>query len=87
MFSLEMLGCYNDEPRSQRYPPFLGRGRPSQGNFIASHPTCARALLNSALAAFKASTNFPVEGTAAFKVPGVSWSDHLSFWRSGYPAL
>ena len=53
-----------------------------------SYPTCARALLNSALAAFKAITNFPVEGTAAFsRVPGVSWSDHLSFWRSGYPAL
>ena len=89
MFSLEMLGCYNDEPRSQRYPPFLGRGRPSQGNFIAFVSNLrSRPLLNSALAAFKASTNFPVEGTAAFSwVPGVSWSDHLSFWRSGYPAL
>ena len=32
--------------------------------------------------------NFPVEGTAAYSwVPGVSWSDHLSFWRSDYPAL
>ena len=48
----------------------------------------SRPLLNNALAAFKASTDFPVEGTAAFSwVPGVSWSDHLSFWRSGYPAL
>ena len=81
MFSLEMLGCYNDETRSQRfYPPFLGRGRPSQGNFIAFVSNLrSRPLLNNALAAFKASTNFPVEGTAAFSwVPGVSWSDHLS---------
>ena len=32
--------------------------------------------------------NFPVEGTAVYSwVPGVSWSDRLSFWRSGYPAL
>ena len=89
MFSLEMLGYYNDEPRSQRYPPILGRGRPNRGDFIAFVSNLrSRPLLNSALAAFKASTDFPVEGTAAFSwVPGVSWSDHLSFWRCGYPAL
>jgi Zn-dependent M28 family amino/carboxypeptidase len=89
MFSLEMLGCYRDEPGSQRYPPFLGRGRPSQGDFIAFVANLrSRPLLDRALAAFKASTDFPSEGTATFGwLPGVSWSDHLSFWRVGYPAL
>jgi Zn-dependent M28 family amino/carboxypeptidase len=89
MFSLEMLGCYIDESRSQRYPPFLGRGRPNRGDFIAFVANLSsRPLLDSALAAFKASTDFPVEGTATFGwLPGVSWSDHLSFWRVGYPAL
>jgi hypothetical protein len=48
----------------------------------------SRRLLKVALAAFKASADFPVEGTATFSwVPGVSWSDHLNFWRQGYPAL
>lgn len=89
MFSLEMLGCYRDEPRSQRYPPFIGRGRPSRGDFIAFVANLrSRPLLDRALAAFKASTDFPAEGTAIFGwLPGVSWSDHLSFWRVGYPAL
>jgi Zn-dependent M28 family amino/carboxypeptidase len=89
MFSLEMLGCYKDEPRSQRYPPFLGRGRPNRGDFIAFVANLrSRRLLDRALSAFKASSDFPVEGTATFGwLPGVSWSDHLSFWRVGYPAL
>ncbi|HEX8874569.1 MAG TPA: M28 family peptidase [Nitrosospira sp.] len=89
MFSLEMLGCYRDEPGSQQYPPFLGRGRPDRGNFIAFVANLrSRPLLERALAAFKAGTDFPVEGTAAFGwLPGVSWSDHLNFWRRGYPAL
>ncbi len=29
-----------------------------------------------------------MEGTATFGwLPGVNWSDHLNFWREGYPAL
>jgi Zn-dependent M28 family amino/carboxypeptidase len=89
MFSLEMLGCYRDEPRSQKYPPFLGRGRPDRGNFIAFVANIrSRRLLKRALVAFEACADFPVEGTATFSwVPGVSWSDHLNFWRQGYSAL
>ncbi len=89
MFSLEMLGCYTEEPGSQRYPYFLGRGRPDCGNFIAfvSNLHSGR-LLKRALAAFKASIDFPVESTAAFGwLPGINWSDHLNFWRCGYPAI
>ena len=38
--------------------------------------------------AFRAHSDFPTESLAAFEViPGVGWSDHLSFWRQGYPAL
>ncbi|SEO80782.1 Peptidase family M28 [Nitrosovibrio sp. Nv6] len=89
MFSLEMLGCYRDESGSQQYPPFLGRGRPDRGNFIAFVANLrSRPLLKRALAAFKECTDFPVEGTATFGwLPGVNWSDHLNFWREGYPAL
>ncbi len=40
------------------------------------------------VAAFRAHSAFPSEHVATFGiVPGVSWSDHLSFWRQGYPAL
>jgi Zn-dependent M28 family amino/carboxypeptidase len=89
MFSLEMLGCYRDEPGSQQYPPFLGGGRPDRGDFIAFVANLrSRRLLKRAVVAFKAVSDFPVEGTATFGwLPGVSWSDHLNFWREGYPAL
>jgi Peptidase family M28 len=36
-------------------------------------------------AAFHANSDFPLETTATFPfIPGVSWSDHRSFWRQGY---
>ncbi len=89
MFSLEMLGCYSDAPGSQAYPPFIGRGRPDRGDFIGFVANLrSRRLLARALAAFRASTDFPAEGVATFGwLPGIHWSDHLSFWRRGYRAL
>ncbi len=89
MFSLEMLGCYRDEPGSQRYPPLFRHFHPDRGDFIALVANLrSRRLLKRALAAFRAGSNFPVETTATFGwIPGVSWSDHLSFWREGYRAV
>ncbi len=38
--------------------------------------------------AFRANSDFPLETAATFQsVPGVSWSDHRSFWRQGYRAM
>jgi Zn-dependent M28 family amino/carboxypeptidase len=89
MLSLEMLGCYGDAPGSQAYPPPLGLFYPDAGNFIAfvSNLRSWRAL-REVFDAFRASTDFPAEKLAspAF-VPGVSWSDQLSFWRAGYAAV
>lgn len=89
MFALEMLGCYSDAPGSQAYPPGLGRGRPDRGDFIGFVANLhSRRLLKSALSAFRASTAFPVESVATVGwLPGINWSDHLSFWRRGYRAL
>jgi Zn-dependent M28 family amino/carboxypeptidase len=48
----------------------------------------SRKELRQLVATFKAHSDFPVESLAAFEfVPGVAWSDHLSFWRQGYPAI
>lgn len=89
MLSLEMLGCYCDEPGSQDYPPFLRWFYPDRGNFIAfvSNLQSRRAL--KALAdAFAASTDFPFETLASPTfVPGVAWSDQLSFWQQGYQGV
>jgi Zn-dependent M28 family amino/carboxypeptidase len=89
MLSLEMLGCYSEAPGSQAYPPLLRWFYPDRGNFIAlvSNLRSRRALRELA-AAFRAHSDFPVKTLAspAF-VPGVAWSDQLSFWRQDYPAV
>jgi Zn-dependent M28 family amino/carboxypeptidase len=89
MLSLEMLGCYRDEPGSQAYPPLLRWFYPERGNFIAFVSNLrSRRALAAFTRAFRAACDFPAERLAApALVPGVSWSDQLSFWRAGYPAL
>lgn len=89
MLSLEMLGAYRDAPGSQRYPPFLRWFYPDRANFIAFVSNIAsRPALERTVAAFRSASAFPAESLAAPAiVPGVSWSDHLSFWRADYPAV
>ena len=89
MMSLEMLGCYSDEPGSQGYPPLFRYFYPDRGNFIALVSNLrSRGLLRRTVSLFKNHSDVPVESLATLSiVPGVSWSDHLSFWRHGYPAL
>lgn len=89
MMSLEMLGAYSDQPGSQRYPPFLGWFYPERANFIAFVSDLgSRRVLRRAVAAFRAASAFPAESLAAPGfVPGVSWSDQLSFWHEGYAAI
>ena len=89
MLSLEMLGCYSDAPGSQDYPPPLGLFYPKQGNYIGFVSNLrSRRALREAAGAFAQASEFPVERLAAPAfVPGVAWSDQLSFWREGYPAV
>ena len=45
-------------------------------------------MLREVVSAFRAVSDFPAERLASPGiVPGVSWSDHLSFWREGYPGV
>lgn len=89
MISLEMLGSYSEKPGSQSYPPLFRHFYPDRANFIAMISNRAsRKELQQMVAAFKARSDFPVESLATFEIiPGVAWSDHLSFWRAGYPAI
>jgi len=88
MLSLEMLGCYSDELGSQGYPPLLKHFYPAQGNYIAFVSNLrSRRSLRNVVDAFRAASDFPAEKLAApAMVPGIGWSDQLSFWREGYPA-
>lgn len=87
MFSLEMIGYYTNERRSQSYP--RGITGPSVGNFIAFFSdTGSNPLVSATVADFTRNTNFPCIGIAAQdSVSGIGDSDHSSFWTYGYPAL
>jgi Zn-dependent M28 family amino/carboxypeptidase len=89
MFSLEMLGYYREAPGSQRYPFPLGFFYPNRADFIAFVGDLgARDLVHRSIEAFRRNSQFPSEGVAAPGIiPGVTWSDHWSFRRHGYPAI
>ena len=89
MFSLETIGYYTSEPRSQKYPPPLNLAYPDRGDFIGFVGNVAsRALVRRSVAAFRGHARFPSQGVAAPSwIPGVYWSDHDSFWREGWPAV
>ena len=89
MISLETLGFYSDEERSQRYPPPLGLLYPTKGNFVAFVGlTSSRAFVRKTVGSFRAVAPFPsVGGTAPGIIPGIDWSDHWSFEQLGIPAV
>lgn len=90
MLSLEMIGYFSDAPDSQSFPVSLLRAfYPSQGNFIAvvgslGESSLARRVKRAMLGA----SSLPVYSINAPRfVPGVDFSDHLSYWKAGYDAL
>jgi Zn-dependent M28 family amino/carboxypeptidase len=89
MMSLEMLGYYDKRPNSQHYPPLFRFFYPDCADFIAFVSNLrSRRQLRRAVAAFRSHSDFPIEHVAALSiVPGIGFSDHLSFWRQGYRAL
>jgi Zn-dependent M28 family amino/carboxypeptidase len=89
MVSLETLGYYSDAPGSQRYPPLFRFFYPNRGNFLGLVSDLrSRGIMRRVAKAFRDNCDFPLEHTAALRwIPGIAWSDHLPFWRQGYPAL
>ena len=89
MASLETIGWYSDRPGSQSYPPLFKPFYPDRANFVGIVSNFrSRAAMRRLAAAFRANSDFPLETAATFPfVPGVSWSDHRSFWRQGYRAV
>jgi hypothetical protein len=90
MISLETIGYFSDAPGSQKYPsPGLGLFYPNKGNFIGfAADMSSRALLRSAVSAFRKTERLPSQGAALpARIPGIGWSDHWAFWQCGYPAI
>jgi hypothetical protein len=86
---LETIGYYSQARHSQQLPPGLEKRYPDTGNFIAFVGTLASSrLVQDALSAFQAASDFPARGLAApAYVQGVTLSDHSSYNRFGYPAI
>jgi Peptidase family M28 len=91
MISLETLGCFFDQPGTQKYPAPFGLIYPNTGNFIAFIGLLSprsRRFLHAVVRSFRRHTAFPtIGGVAPAFIPGISWSDHWSFEQFGFPAL
>ncbi len=90
MFSLEMIGYFNDAPHSQRFPfSLLAAFYPSQGNFIAVVGNFTQGLtVRRVKKAMQSASPLPVYSINAPRiVPGIDLSDHSNYWDEGYKAV
>jgi Zn-dependent M28 family amino/carboxypeptidase len=89
MMSLETMGYYSDEAKSQKYPFPFGLVYPATGNFITFvSNVSSRGFLHRVIGTFREKCRFPSEGGAIPEIiSGINWSDHWSFWRCGYDAI
>jgi hypothetical protein len=90
MIFLEMIGYFNDEKGSQRFPSgFLKWCYPDSGNYIAVIGSLGdRKLARTIKASMRGATDLPAHAMCAAKgFPGLDFSDHLNYWNQGYPAI
>lgn len=89
MLALDSMGYFRQEPHTQRLPFPFSALYPDRGNFLAfiGNIRC-RPPVVTATRGFHKGSEFPIEaGLAPEWVEGVTWSDHSSFWRYGYPGI
>jgi hypothetical protein len=90
MFSLEMIGYFSDARNSQHFPSSaFSLFYPTEGNFISVVGKIDDGMLVRRIKkAMTGATSLPVYSINAPRlIPGVDLSDHLSYWRAGYPAV
>lgn len=89
MFSLDSLGYYSREPRSQKYPPLIGTLLPKTGDFLSVVGLLnARTLARSTTRVFPAYSKFPLlSAVGPSLIPTLDVSDNWAFAQTGVPAL
>lgn len=89
MLNLESIGSFSTIKTSQKYPFPLSWWYPDTGNFLAFVGNWRSAsILRHSIQTFRTVSRVPSQGFAAPGwFPGVSLSDHWSFWKCGYPAF
>ncbi|MBX7113706.1 MAG: M28 family peptidase [Myxococcaceae bacterium] len=90
MFSLETMGYFRDAPGSQHFQPqFLEWLYSDVANYIAivgkmDQPGFVRLVKR----AMKGASELPAHSAnAPTALPGIDYSDHLHYWRHGWPAV
>ncbi len=89
MLSLEMIGYYSDSPKSQFYPlPFMKLFYPTKADFIGVVGNFASSKL---IKHFKNTMKLTAIDVESLKAPacliGIDFSDHMNYWKFGYPAI
>jgi len=90
MLSLEMIGFYRDQPKSQAYPvSALKLLYPGEGNFIAIvSPLGDFSATRRVKGLFQGASDLPaVSINAPRTLQGVDFSDHASYWHFDMPAM
>ena len=89
MLSLDAIGIYKDSPGTQMLPFPFSLFYPDRGNFLAFIGNLpSRNYVKEVTTGFKKGSSFPIRaGVAPEWVEGVTWSDHSSFWKFGYPGV
>lgn len=90
MLSLEMIGYFTDEPKSQKFPiGIMKLFYPTTGNFIAAVGTYGSGrYIKKIKEIFNRKTDMPCYSLKAPKfIPGVDFSDHRNYWKFKFKAL
>ncbi|WP_316844393.1 M28 family peptidase [Pedobacter psychrodurus] len=90
MISLEMIGYFKDEPKSQTYPlGILSVKYGNKGNYITLVKKFGSGEFVSQFSkSFKATKSILTKTfSGPPKLPGIDFSDHLNYWKFGYDAM
>ncbi len=91
MISLEMIGYFSDEEKSQQFPlSILSLFYPTKGNWIGVVGDFSSfSEVRSVKAPMSGASDLPVYSFNAPPrfIPGIDWSDHLNYWNNEYPAI
>ena len=90
MISLEMIGYFNDEAWSQKYPmPLFYLLFPTTGDYVAllARPS-EWGIMREVKTLFEGATALPTQtANVSEVVPGLGLSDHFNYWDLDFPAL
>jgi hypothetical protein len=90
MISLEMIGYFKESEGSQKYPsPLMKLFYPSRGDFaVVVGKLDGGSIVRRTKRAMRSASALPVYSFNAPKsIEGIDWSDHVSYWNVGYPAV